>query len=175
MTKNSVGRISFLTFYHIVPLAKTINLCYYSTYLTSLGRCPCGGNISLSAKITEKSASSAHLLSRYAGKNTAGTFRKLAGKKYNKSFVRKLLTKGPDGVTLFLRFSRSVKKGNAGILAQRVAALLKSIFGAAVWLIPVFLIVMGMRLNLKFFLRLKKISVCLYGVGKRIFYSAFRR
>ena len=132
-------------------------------------------DIVAAAKITEKSASSAHLLSRSAGTKTAEVFKKLSNGKYDQSFIRKLLTKGPHGVTLFLRFSKSVKKGNAEIFAQRFAALLKNVFGWAVWLIPPVLIVLGVLLNLKFFLKLKKFFCRFCGLGKRIFYSLFLR
>jgi hypothetical protein len=132
-------------------------------------------DVAAAAKITEKSASSAHLLSRSAGSRTAEVFKKLSHGKHDKSLIRKLLTKGPGGVTLFLRFSKSVKKGNFEIFVQRVAALLKNIFGWAVWLIPPVLIGIGVLLNLKFFLKLKKIFLRIGVLLKRIFYSLFLR
>ena len=125
-------------------------------------------DIACAAKITEKSASSAHLLSRNSRAKTAEVFKKLVKGKHEKSFLRKLLTKGPDGVTLFLRFSKSVKKGNMEIFAQRVASLLKNIFGWAVWLIPPLLIGAGVLLNLKFFLKLKKLFIRVNRFRKRV-------
>ena len=125
-------------------------------------------DIACAAKITEKSASLSHLLSRNAGAKTADVFKKLSHGKHEKSLIRKLLLKGPDGVTLFLRFSKSVKKGNADIFAQRTAALLKNIFGQAVWLIPLFLIGAGVLLNLKFFLKLKKLFIRVNRSCKRV-------
>ena len=110
-------------------------------------------DIAAAAKVMRKAPGAAHLVSRSAGKNTAEVFRKLAAEKKSPAFLRKLLCKGPNGVTLFLRASKSVQKGNAETL---VSHLLKSVGAGYRWLVPLGLIGVGILLNLKYILCFKR-------------------
>ena len=112
-------------------------------------------DIAVAARVMRKSPSTAHLVSRAAGKNSAEVFRKLAAGKHSPSFLRKLLCKGPHGVTLLLRAAKSFEKGNAEKAVVRNIRLVKKHLGNFVWLIPVLLAGTGILLDLKWILNLR--------------------
>ena len=111
-------------------------------------------DIAVVARMMRKSPSKTHLISRAAGRNTAGVFRELASKAPAPSCLRKLLCKGPHGITVFLRLSKSVRKGNFETAVFRSVRLLTDISGKWVWLIPVLLTGTGILLELKWILKL---------------------
>ncbi|MBR1951663.1 MAG: hypothetical protein IKA32_03755 [Lentisphaeria bacterium] len=111
-------------------------------------------DIAAVARMMRKSPSKAHLISISAGKNTARVFRELASKAPAPSCLRKLLCKGPHGITIFLRFAKSVRKGNVETAVFRNVRLLKDHSGKWVWLIPVLLTGTGILLELKWILKL---------------------
>ena len=106
-------------------------------------------DIAVAARVMRKSPS------RAAGKNSAEVFRKLAAGKHFPSFLRKLLCKGPHGVTLLLRAAKSFEKGNAEKAVVRNIRLVKKHLGNFVWLIPVLLAGTGILLDLKWILNLR--------------------
>ena len=107
-------------------------------------------------RLVKKSPSAAHLAAQAAGKRTAAVCRKLIAEKRSPAFIRKLLTKGPNGVTIFLRVSRSVKKGNVSVFAEKTLTSLKKEYGKWVWLVPFVLIAAGIVLIWPLLLNLKK-------------------
>ena len=108
-------------------------------------------------RLVKKSPSAAHLVAQAAGKRTADVFRKLIAEKRSPAFVKKLLTKGPNGVTIVLRVGRSVKKGNASVFSEKTLTSLKKEYGQLVWLVPFVLIAAGIALSWPLLLSLKKI------------------
>ena len=111
-------------------------------------------DIAAAARVMRKSPSAAHLISRVAGKNTSEVFRTLAAKEPSRSLLHKLLCKGPHGVTVFLRVSKSYVKGDVEKLLVRSVRVSKERFGKWVWLFPFLLIGTGILLDLKWVLKL---------------------
>lgn len=120
------------------------------TVFKNLGK---ADDVADAARVMRKTPSAAHLVSRAAGNHSADVFRKLAADNASPSFLRKLLCKGPNGVTAFLRVSKSVKKGNVTTAFYGMFRVLKNIAGIRVWLIPAVLIGAGLLLDLKYLLK----------------------
>lgn len=108
-------------------------------------------------RFVKKSPSAAHLISRSAGKNTAAVFRKLLAENRSPAFIKKMLSKGPNGITIVLRAGRSMKKGNALKFSEKTLTSLKRECGKLVWLVPFILIAAGIALNWKLLLNVRKI------------------
>ena len=109
--------------------------------------------IAAAARMFRRSPSAAHLISKAAGKNTAAVFGRLSAEKFSPSLLRKLLCKGPDGVTVFLRLSKSAGKGNVERAVYESFRSLKKVSGHYIWLLPPLLTGVGLLLNLKPVLR----------------------
>lgn len=95
------------------------------------------------AELSEKSISAASLFARSAGKNTAKAAEKLLKENSSAAFLKRLIRKGPHGVTLFLRSAKTVKKGNAEKLLSTAVQILQKKFGNKVFFIPAILILSG--------------------------------
>ena len=104
-------------------------------------------DLKILADFSARNPASTHLLVSVAKFRTPELLKKLAKENASPAFIKKLISKGPNGMTLVLRGGKTVYKGNADRFLQASAGKMLEKYGRKAYFLPLLLIAAGVFFN----------------------------